>query len=101
MTIEVLLALAIYTLALWFVVDHFVGRRSRDEDLGEVDVEDRLRKRALEAADRERLIDEISGFAHAIGCPPLEPWQREQMHRDIVTRRERMQHHPQRVMWHL
>ena len=103
MTLEAYCVLALYTLAIWFVTDHVLNHNTRDTweqypDLGAVDLNERHRNRVAQEADDARLVNEGSGFAHArIDRRDL----RTRLHEDIVTRRERMRNHPQRVPWHL
>ena len=78
MTIEALIALALYTLAAWFVTDHFLNHNKRETweqypDLGEVD------RRELERAVRR------------------EAWESRPANIDLVTRQDRMAQHPQRI----
>jgi len=81
MTLEALIALALYALGSWFVVSHFLAP---DEDLGEVDLGERTRARAVKEAERLAFEERVAEY-------------RAQAHQDLVTRQERMRHHPQQV----
>jgi hypothetical protein len=87
MTPEALIVLALYTLCIWFVTNHFMAKEERktwERDLGAVNLREPMRARAVKEAERlER--EERAAVARAAA------------HADLVTRRERMRHHPQRI----
>lgn len=128
MTLDAYIVLALYALGAWFVADHVLNHRKDWEkypDLGEVDLHDAHRNRVAQDADDARLVNESSSAVRLcgrfkglatddLGCQLIEnhvgdcrPYHarapvldlRTRLHQDIVTRRERMRDHRQRIEW--